>query len=99
MPWGTREAKYTAAFGLSHSQDRSIRFAAPAEKGADAAVKRLDTHFIDRSGEAPDIRCNSSCSRSSHEKSQTSRGRHAQAHYPPLRLGGDRRLLLILPQR
>jgi hypothetical protein len=24
-------------------------------------------------------------------------GRHAQAHHPPLRLGGDRRLLLIGP--
>jgi hypothetical protein len=69
-PWGTNEAKYTGAFALSRSQDRSIRFAAAAEKGADAAMKRLDTHFIDRSGEAPDIRCNSLCSGSSHEKSQ-----------------------------
>jgi hypothetical protein len=26
--------------------------------------------------------------------SKASRGRYAQAHHPPLRLGGDRRLLL-----
>jgi len=78
--------------------DRSTRFAALAEKSADVAVKRLDTHFIDQFGEAPDIRCNFSCSGSPHEiESKASRGRHAQAHHPPLRLGGDRRLLLILP--
>jgi len=33
---------------------------------------------------------------SPHEiESKASRGRYAQAHHPPLRLGGDRRLLLI----
>jgi hypothetical protein len=36
-------------------QDGSVRFAALAEKSADAAVKRLDTHFIDHFGEPPDI--------------------------------------------
>jgi hypothetical protein len=36
-------------------QDGSVRFAALAEKSADVAVKRLDTHFIDRWGEPPDI--------------------------------------------
>jgi len=35
---------------------------------------------------------------SPHEiESKASRGRYAQAHHPSLRLGGDRRLLLILP--
>ncbi|WP_157088681.1 hypothetical protein [Bradyrhizobium jicamae] len=35
-------------------------------------------------------------SRSPHEiESKAGRGRYAQAHHPPLRLGGDRRLLLI----
>jgi hypothetical protein len=32
-------------------QDGSVRFAALAEKSADVAVKRLDTHFIDQLGE------------------------------------------------
>jgi hypothetical protein len=36
-------------------QDGSVRFAALAEKSADVAVKRLDTHFIDQLGEPPDI--------------------------------------------
>jgi hypothetical protein len=35
--------------------DRSARFAALAEKSADVAVKRLDSHFIDQFGEPPDI--------------------------------------------
>jgi hypothetical protein len=81
-----------------HELARTARFTGLAEKSADVAVKRLDTHFIDQFGEAPDIRCNFSCSGSPHEiESKASRGRHAQAHHPPLRLGGDRRLLLILP--
>jgi hypothetical protein len=79
-------------------QDGSVRFAALAEKSADVAVKRLDTHFIDQFGEPPDIRCNFSCLGSPHEiESKASRGRYAQTHHPPLCLGGNRRLLLILP--
>jgi hypothetical protein len=42
-------------FRATSPQDGSVRFAALAEKSADAAVKRLDTHFIDHFGEPPDI--------------------------------------------
>jgi hypothetical protein len=40
---------------MAFPQDGSVRFAALAEKSADVAVKRLDTHFIDQFGEPPDI--------------------------------------------
>jgi hypothetical protein len=92
------EAERAGTFALWPLQDGSVRFAALAEKSADVAVKRLDTHFIDQFSEPPDICCNFSCSGSPHEiESKASRGRYAQTHHPPLRLGGNRRLLLILP--
>jgi hypothetical protein len=40
---------------LQLAQDGSVRFAALAEKSADVAAKRLDTHFIDQFSEPPDI--------------------------------------------
>jgi hypothetical protein len=48
-----RHAPVLSRYGVP--QDGSVRFAALAEKSADVAVKRLDTHFIDQFGEPPDI--------------------------------------------
>ena len=95
---GGPEAECAGTFALRSPQDGSVRFVVLAEKSADVAVERLDTHFIDQFGEPPDILSVFSCSGSPHEiESKASRGRYAQAHHPSLRLGGDRRLLLILP--
>jgi len=52
---GVPEAECAGTFAQRPPQDGSVRFAALAEKSADAAVKRLDTHFIDQFGEPPDI--------------------------------------------
>jgi hypothetical protein len=49
------DAARAGTFALGPPQDGSVRFAALAEKSADVAVKRLDTHFIDQLGEPPDI--------------------------------------------
>jgi hypothetical protein len=60
----------------------------------------MDSHFIDRSGQSLDIR-NIETAPSSREPSHDIEGpasekRHAQAHDASLRLGRDRRLLLLL---
>jgi hypothetical protein len=58
---------------------------------------KLDTHFIDQFAWLPDIRCGRlRCRGLPHEiERQAGGGRYAQAHDPPLRLSGDRSLLLI----
>jgi hypothetical protein len=52
---GVPEAECAGTFALRSPQDGSVRFVVLAEKSADAAAKRLDTHFIDQFGEPPDI--------------------------------------------
>ena len=52
---GGPEAECAGTFALRSPQDGSVRFVVLAEKSADVAVERLDTHFIDQFGEPPDI--------------------------------------------